>query len=213
MKKIFVLFTFLISLISPACADVMPYYVGSINTNSIGVYQASNSIKVYKEPNENSPLVLDIFWNSKIFNSPDVSASNLFAVFLPAKELAFLQVIDEDENWVQIVYNQNGEKRGWVKKDDELKFSNWRTFYNNYGHKYGVYFMKDAPEMAKTIYSDSVDGSQRLGVVNMPQMVKLTAVKGNWLCVSVFDMDRLQKIGFVKWRNSNGEIYLFPSIK
>ena len=37
MKKILIIFTFLLSFILPAKADVMPYYVNSINTNSIGV--------------------------------------------------------------------------------------------------------------------------------------------------------------------------------
>lgn len=213
MKKFFVILIFIFSLFSPVNADIMPYYVGSINTNSIGVYQASNNIRVYKEPNEKSSILLDIYWNSKVFNSPEVSASNLFCVFLPQKELAFLQVVDETEDWVQISFNKNGDQTGWVKKEDELRFSNWRTFFNNYGRKYGVYYMKDVPEEAKNIYGSNADDAQKIGIINMPQTIRLTAVKGNWLLVNVFDMDKLQKIGYVKWRNTGGEIYLFPAIK
>lgn len=213
MKKIFVLFAFVFGLILPANADVMPYYVSNINTSSIGVYQATNIIRVYQEPNENSSILLDVFWNDKVFNSTDVSASNLFCVFLPRKELAFLLVVDETENWVQIVYNKNGEQRGWVKKEDELRFATWRIFFNNYGRKYGVYYMKDAPEISKNIYGSNSDDSKTIDVINVPQAIKITAVKGNWILVNVFDMDKLQKIGWVKWRNTGGEVYLFPAIK
>ncbi|MFA7658284.1 MAG: hypothetical protein WCY19_02505 [Candidatus Gastranaerophilaceae bacterium] len=215
MKKLLIIFTFLLSFILPANADVMPYYVNNINTNSIGVYQASNHVRIYKEPNENSPLLLDVFWDNQTFNCPDISASNLFVVFLPKKELAFLTVTDENdnENWVEVVYNRNGSQKGWVKKDDEYRFMSWRTFFNLYGRKYGLYYMKDAPKDTKVIYSSNAEGSQELGKITMPQTVKLTSVKGNWLLVVAFDVDRLQKIGWIKWRSIAGEIYLFPDIK
>lgn len=216
MKKIILIFTFLLSFIMPASADVMPYYVNNINTSSIGVYQASNRIKVYKEPNENSKLLLDVSWDAKNYDCPDVSASNLFVVFIPKKELAFLTVIDENDNedWVQIAYNQNGAKLGWVKKDeDEFKFMNWRSFFNIYGRKYGLYYMKDAPESSKIIYGSAVEDAKSIGQITVPQILKLTSVSGNWLLIIAYDIDKSQKIGWLRWRNISGEIYLFPDIK
>lgn len=213
MKNILIIFMFLLGCFLPVNADVMPYYVNNINTNSIGVYQASKVIKVYQAPNEKSELLLDVCWDSKTYSSPSVSASNLFIVFLQARELAFLPVIDENEEWVQIVYNRNGNQQGWVKKDDEDKFMNWRTFFNVYGRKYGLYYMKDAPDFTKSLYGSNVEDAQSIGRISVPQMIKLTTVKGNWLLVNVFDIDKMQKIGWVKWRNTSGEIYLFPSIK
>lgn len=201
------------NFIIPVNADVMPYYVNNIDSNSIGVYQASNCIKVYQEPNENSKLLLDVFWDRKTFNSPNVSASNLFVVFLPLKELAFLTVTDETEAWVQVVYNRNGSQKGWVKKDDDYKFLNWRIFFNLYGRKYGVYYLKDAPDSTKIMYGSNTDDGKQISRINLPQNVKLTTVKGNWLLASAFDMDKIQKIGWIKWRSINGEIYLFPDIK
>jgi len=215
MKKIFVLFAFIFSFILPAKADVMPYYVNNINTNSIGVYQATNNIKIYKDPNENSPLLLDASWDEKTFNCPSVSASNLFIIFLPKKSLAFLTVVDENDNedWVQVSYNQNGYRLGWIKKDDDFRFMNWRTFFNLYGRKYGLYYMKDAPKETKLIYGSNVEDAQSIGEITYPQTVKLTTVKGNWLLIIAFDVDKMQKIGWIKWRNIGGELYLFPDIK
>lgn len=215
MRKIFLILTFLIILILPAKADVMPYYVNNINTNSIGVYQATNEIKIYKEPNENSKLLLNVTWDATNFNCPDISASNLFAVFLPKKELAFLYVVDENDNedWFQVSFNKNGAKLGWIKKDDDYRFLNWRTFFNLYGRKYGLYYMKDAPAESKVIYGTNTDNAQSIGKITLPQNLNLTSVRGNWLLIIAFDVDRTQKIGWIKWRSLSGEIYLFPNIK
>lgn len=215
MKKFLVILAFLIGLIIPAKADVIPRYVENINPNSIGVYQANNNIKVYKEPNINSELLFEVNWNTTSYSCANVSASNLFVIYLPKKDLAFLTVVDENEDgtWAQISFNNNGIRRGWIKKDDELKFMTWRSFFNIYGRKYGLSYMKDAPEEVKVILSNGSEESQQLGHIMYSKNVKLTAVKGNWLLVVAMDVDRTQKIGWIKWRNISGEIYLFPDIK
>lgn len=215
MKRILIIFAFLLGIILPANADVMPYYVNNLYSNSIGVYQASSNIKIYKEPNENSALLLNVLWDSKTFNCTEISASNLFVVFLPKKSLAFLTVVDENDNedWVQVIYNKNGEQKGWMKKDDNFRFMSWRTFFNLYGRKYGLYYMKDAPDDSKIIYGSNVDDAKSIGKITLPQIVQLTSVSGNWLLVKAFDVDQTQKIGWIKWRNISGEIYLFPDIK
>lgn len=215
MKKIFAILAMIVGFILPANADVMPYYTNSINTNSIGVYQASKSIRVYKEPNENSPIVLGVNWDNNGFNCTDVSASNLFVAFFPKKDLAFLTVIDENEgeDWVQISYNKNGLKTGWVKKDDEYKFMSWRTFINLYGRKYGLYYMKDAPEESKIMYGTNAEDAKSIGKITLAQTVRVTAINGNWALIIALDIDKMQKIGWVKWRDISGQIYMFPDIK
>lgn len=215
MKKIFILFVFICNLFAIAKAEVMPYYVNNISTNSIGVYQAPHRIMVYQEPNENSKLLIDASWDTKLFTCADISASNLFVAFLPKKDLAFLTVVDENDNedWFQIEYNKNGSQKGWIKKDDDFRFMNWRTFFNLYGRKYGLYYMKDAPVETKAIYGSNVEGAKSIGTITYAQNIKLTTVKGNWLLVVAFDIDKMQKIGWIKWRNISGEIYLFPDIK
>lgn len=213
MKRLLILIAFLLGLTSYANADVMPYYVNNINTDSIGVYQASHDVKIYKEANENSRLLLNMYWDEKTFECPDVSASNLFIVYLPKKDLAFLVVTDETEEWVQVVYNRSNGARGWLKKDDVYKFMNWRMFFNMYGRRYGVYYLKDAPEESKVLNSANAESSQNIGMINIAQKINLTTAKGNWLLVTAFDMDKTQKIGWIKWRDISGEIFLFPDIK
>lgn len=202
-------------LMLPVKADVMPFYVSSVNSNSIGVYQAENKIRVYTAPNENSKVLLDVSWNENAFDCENVSASNLFAVFFPKKNLGFLTVVDENDNedWVQVIYNKNGMKAGWIKKDDEFKFMNWRTFFNLYGRKYGLYYMKDAPEESRIMYGTNDDNAKSIGKILLAQNMQVLAINGNWALVKALDVDKTQKIGWLKWRNISGEIYLFPDIK
>ena len=215
MKKLLLLFILLFNLTLPVKAKVMPYYVNSINPNSIGVFQTQNKIRVYKEPNEKSELLFEVNWDKESFNCPEVSAGNLFAVFFPKKDLAFLTVIDEneDEEWVQISFNKDGLKNGWVKKYDRYRFMNWRTFFNLYGRKYGLYYLKDTPDEYKVMYGTPAKDAKSIGKITMPQTLKLTSVSGNWLLIIAYDIDKYQKIGWIKWRNISGQIFLFPDIK
>ncbi len=148
IKKLSLSLIFIFCLLLPAKADIMPYYVNSINTNSIGVYQVSNKIQVYKEANDKSQIFLNVNWDEKTYDCPSVSASNFFLVFQPKRNLAFLTVIDESERrktGFEVVYDKNNDLKGWIKKDDEFKFMNWRTFFNLYGRKYGLYYYKRRP--------------------------------------------------------------------
>ena len=43
--------------------------------------------------------------------------------------------------------------------------------------------------------------------------INLTAIKGNWALVSVYDIDKTPKTGYLRWRSDEGVIYAFPNIK
>lgn len=216
MFKKLILFVFcLIIFYNPANADVLPNYVSSINPETRGLYQVSNEIVVYQQPNNNSQVVLNCSWDYKSFNCPHTYVSNLFAVYIQAKELAFLSVVDEQDGWVQVIYDKSTNKKGWIKRDesDPYRFFTWRTFYNLYGRKYGIYILKDAPENVRTLYTSTTEDSQTCGILEMPTKIKLQAVRGNWLFVNALDYDKSSKIGYMKWRNITGEIYAFPAIR
>ena len=73
--------------------------------------------------------------------------------------------------------------------------------------------LKEIPAFAKDLHSSTEDNSQIVGTINMPQKINLTAIKGNWALVSVFDIDKTPKTGYVRWRSDNGIKYYFPDIK
>lgn len=214
MKKILVILSMILLIpLQALAADIVPQYVSIEKTNTLGLYQAPNEIVLYSEPSESSNIIHSISWiGSNIF--PDsVNAKDLFVVFLPGKNLGMLAVTDETEDWVQVIYNNSKNTTGWIKKDDPYRFMSWVMFFNMYGKKYGLNLMKEAPEAAKNLHSATDDKSQIVGTINMPQKINLTAIRGNWALVSVYDIDRIPKTGYIRWRSDSGIKYYFPAMK
>lgn len=214
MKKFLLILSILLMLpLSGYCADVVPQYVSIQQTNTLGLYQAPNEIMLYKEPSEASTLVHSISWIGEKIFPESVRPQDLFVVYVPSKNLAYLAVTDETEDWVQIIYNNSTCAKGWIKKDDPYRFSTWVMFYNMYGKKYGLNLLKEAPDSAKDLHVATDDKSQIVGTINMPKKINLNLVRGNWALVSVMDIDRTPKTGYVRWRSDKGVKYYFPAIK
>lgn len=218
MKKLLLIFTLLIGLFMPLCleasaADIMPRYVSMKFTNTLGLYQAPRDIVLYQEPDEQSPLVMSIKWSAVDIFPGGIKFDDVFVVFIPSKELGLMAVTDETEEWVQVMYNNSTGDRGWMKKDDPYKFMTWINFYNMYGRKYGLKMLKGIPDEIKDLHVSTDEKSQTTGTLNMPQKINLNVIKGNWALVSVFDLDRVPKTGYIRWRADNGTKYFFPDMK
>ena len=214
MKKSLLILSILLMLpLGGYCADVVPQYVSIQQTNTLGLYQAPNEIMLYKEPSEASTLVHSISWIGEKIFPESVRPQDLFVVYVPSKNLAYLAVTDETEDWVQVIYNNSTGAKGWIKKDDPYRFSTWVMFYNMYGKKYGLNLLKEAPDSAKDLHVATDDKSQIVGTINMPKKINLNLVRGNWALVSVMDIDRTPKTGYVRWRSDKGVKYYFPAIK
>ena len=215
MKKYLLLLLSLIMINVPAFADVVPYYVSNISSEVRGFYQSSKDLTIFEHPNEKSKVLMKCNWDYKHFNCPNTSMSNLFAVFVQVKELAFMTVTDDIGDWVEVIYDRNTNKKGWIKKDetDPFRFLNLRTFYQIYGKKYGIYLLKDAPQEVRYLKTSTSTDSQNCGLIDRPEKIQLQKVQGNWMLVKVFESDKSTKIGYLQWRNTNGEIYAFPDIK
>lgn len=214
MKKFLLILAILLLMpVKGFCENVVPQYVSIEHTNTLGLYQAPSEIVLYKEPYQSSNIVHSISWiGDKIFPE-NVKANDLFIVFLPQKNLGFLAVTDETDEWVQVIYNNSTGAKGWIKKDDPYRFMSWIMFYNMYGKKYGLNLLKEAPPEAKDLHTSTDDKSQIVGTINMPQKINLNVMRGNWALVSVMDIDRTPKTGYVRWRSDNGVKYYFPAIK
>ncbi len=214
MKKFLLILAILLLMpVKGFCENVVPQYVSIEHTNTLGLYQAPSEIVLYKEPYASSNIVHSISWiGDKIFPE-SVKANDLFIVFLPQKNLGFLAVTDETDEWVQVIYNNSTGAKGWIKKDDPYRFMSWIMFYNMYGKKYGLNLLKEAPAEAKDLHTSTDDKSQIVGTINMPQKINLNVMRGNWALVSVMDIDRTPKTGYVRWRSDNGVKYYFPAIK
>lgn len=214
MKKLLLLLVIILLIpVKALCANVVPQYVSIEQTNTLGLYQAPNEIILYKEPSSSSNIVHSISWiGSQIFPE-SVKPDKLFVVYLPDKNLAMLAVTDETEDWVQVIYNNSTGAKGWIKKDDPYRFMSWIMFYNMYGKKYGLKLLKEAPASAKDLHAATDDKSQIVSTINMPQKINLTAIRGNWALVSVYDLDKTPKTGYVRWRSDKGVKYYFPAMR
>ena len=194
----------------PVFADVMPFYVNTIPKDAIGMYQTGDNITIYSEPEANSKAIKSFNFSYKAETMPD----GIFALLLNEKKLGFLYVSDiGDDGWVEVIYDKFTGARGWVLTEDRFQFLPWLCFYNMYGRKYGLRLFKDAPDEIEVLRSKSEETSQNVAKLNYVKQIKLTAVRGNWALVSVFDIDKTPKTGYMRWRSDEGVIYAFPNIK
>ena len=208
MKKILLMICLFFML--PAFADNMPFYVNTIPKDAIGMFQTGENITIYSHPEANSKIVktMDFSYN------PETMPDNTFALLINDKKLGFLYVSDiGDDGWVEVIYNRLNNSRGWVQTEDRFQFLPWLSFYNMYGRKYGLRLMKDAPEDVENLHAKSEDLSQNVSKLRYVKQIRLTAVRGNWALVSVVDIDKTPKTGYLRWRSDDGKIYAFPNIK
>ena len=214
MKKIFLslILTFLLSL-GVMAKDIIPTAPNIDNVSTVGLYQVGDDITIYKFPDENSQILYRVRWNSEEFFPEEIGANNFFELLLSKKHLAMVNVVDITDGWVEIVYNQKTGETGWIKEDDPYKFMTWTNFYNTYGKKYGLNLLKGAPALCKDMHAAPDETAQVVSTMNMPQRINLNIIRGNWALVSVLDMDKTPKTGYIRWRSDNGVRYFFPSVK
>ncbi len=209
MKNLFTLIITLF-LISSVYADTMPFYMNSIPKKAIGMYQTGDNLTIFSEPEANSNIIKKFEFKYTSETMPD----SVFAALLNEKKLGFLYVSDiGDEGWVEVIYDKKTGAKGWVLTEDRFQFLPWLSFYNMYGRKYGLRILKDAPEEIDVLKAKSDDLSQTVAKLNYIKQINLTAVRGNWALVSVYDIDKTPKTGYLKWREKDGTIYAFPNIK
>ena len=208
MKKFLIMLAVFLTL--PVMADTMPFYVNSIPKNALGVYQTDKEIILFSHPEANSNIIKKMSFSYTPEDMPD----SVFAVLINEKKLGFLYVTDiGDDGWVEVIYDKRTGARGWVQTEDQMQFLPWRNFYNLYGRKYGLRTLKDAPEDLEVLRAKPEDLAQIVSKFNYVKQIKLTVIRGNWALVSVMDLDKIPKTGYMKWRDNDGTIYAFPNIK
>ena len=208
MKKILLIVAMLFMI--PAFADTMPYYTSAIPKEAIGVYQTGDTLTIYSHPEVNSKIIRTFDLSYK----PETMPNGIFGLLVNEKKLGFLYVSDiGDDGWVEIIYDKQTGAKGWVMTEDRFQFLPWLSFYNMYGRKYGLRILKDAPEEVNILHSKSDSLAQSVGKINYAKSIKLTKISGNWALVSVLDIDKTLKMGFMRWRSDDGKIYAMPNIK
>lgn len=212
--KYFIVSLILFVLASPVFADVLPYYTSSLDKHTMGFVQVPQSFNLYLYPREDSQIIETVRWNHfevKLKNAT-VEPSTMFVALVEHNKFAFCSVIDEQEGWYKIIYDKSENKSGWIKLKSEDDFWGLKDFYSFYGMKYGMYYMKDIDYRKRGIYSSPMDAAQKLGGFTLIQDIKLNKLSGNWALVTVVDFDSKPKIGYIRWREDDGTIVIFPKI-
>lgn len=208
MKKFLIILMMLFTL--PVFADTLPFYIESIPKTSLGLYQVDKEISLFSHPEANSNIIKKMQFSY----DPETMPDRVFALLLNEKQLGFLYVTDiGDEGWVEVIYDKRTGAKGWVQTQDPMQFLPWRNFYNLYGRKYGLRYLKDAPKDLEVLRAKPDDLAQIVSKINFVKQIKLTVIRGNWALVSVKDLDEVPKTGYLKWRDNDGTIYAFPNIK
>jgi len=214
MKKIFLsVIMALFMALGVFAKDIIPVSPSMEGVRTVGLYQVKDDITIYKFPDEEAQILYRVRWNSEEFFPESIGANNFFALFISKKDLAYVNVVDIVDGWVEIVYDNSKGLTGWIKEDDPYKFMTWTNFYTAYGKKYGWNILKGAPSSCKDIKGSPDDAAQTISTMNMPQKIHLNLIRGNFALVSVMDLDKTPKTGYIRWRSDNGVRYFFPAIK
>ena len=207
-----------------------------------GVYFAPNRTAVSAQPDENAQLLQDISWQqsngtSKVYsniNNQPLKPDQTFFCFYPNLDVAMMAVVgDNGEGWVEVVYDQQTKSTGWVKLWPEVTgkptpgelprleqvsapphfghFYTWVDFMKHNAKAHGIYWLTGVSSYHRSIRMMDKDDSPLLETMAIRDL-KVRHVRGNWMLVEVLDFARNTPIGWVRWRDSEGNLLVFPNI-
>ncbi len=216
MKSFLLRIVFIISLFlqTPALADVMPLYSGAINKETIGFLQVPKKFNIYAYPRLDA-TVLDVATVERFdisFKKYSIDPQEMYVVQLGDKGYEFCMVVDVQDDWYKILYDKTNNKFGWVKPQSNSDFYSLREFYSLYGKKDGLYYMKNVDYRKRGVYSGAYQASQKIDGLTLVKSIKLHKISGNWALVTIVDIDSKPKIGYIRWREDDGTILLFPKL-
>jgi len=203
-----------------AFGSFTPAYTNSLSHFGIGAARVTNYIAVYEKPDTNSKILQRIYWNNAdtvlILNKEGIEgASDIFLSYRPNKNMVFLSVEDEEDNWLKVCYNQKKRLFGWVKKikgtDGEIekngaKFYPYPEFFFKYGKKYGIYTFKNLPADFKKLHARPNQDSDVVDEFDVAKHITPWLIQGNWMLVKLTTYDNKTKTGWLRWRSDTGHL-------
>ena len=217
MKKLILSFIFSIFLILPAfCTDYMPRYADSIRNFGIGIYFGNGKATVYSEPDENSEVLAKMTWDAdKVqINDRIADPKNVFAVFVPQNALSgFIALDEQGTEYIKILYDNQKGLSGWIKNSPDEKVFYWRQLFYKYGKTKGLYVFSDVSKEGRYLRLTPDDDGEISHKFVYPRYIRLQLIKGNWALLKVVDYDNEQKVGWFRWRNSDGSLNMYPDFK
>ncbi len=199
----------------------------------MGVYFAPHNTKIYAEPDETSQVIERFKWSSNnvqatMFSEARqnyVPIASIFTCYFPKVEVAAMSVLSENgEGWAEVIYDQRQQKSGWVKlrtamaesdtegwPDHLGQFQTWLDFMKFNGKAAGIYWLSGVSQYHRSPRM-APDDKSKLLKLQMIRKLKVMHVRGNWLLVEVLDFNRSSPMGWVRWRDKNGRLMVFPNL-
>ena len=196
-------------------ASVMPTYISTVPKNVYGFLQMDKTFVIHEEPQENSQILGNAAWSEEKveINGKKSYPAQVFSVFVPKNNYAFCYVMDEENGYYKIIYDKKNGLMGWVKPAKPDDFWTLKEFYTYFGKKNSLYYLKDVDVRTRNLRSAPSETAQAIGGFNITKNIKLVLIKGNWALVSIIDYEgTVPKTGFIKWRDADGAVLLFPKM-
>jgi len=171
-----------------------------------------------------------------------VPADTVFLSFYPSLDVAMMAVTGENgEGWVEVVYDQARKKTGWVRLKDSTPdggkakskttannasaqttetaqeplhfgiYQTWQEFMKLNAKANGIYWLSGVKEYSRSIRTSDSDDAKLIPITIIRNM-KVKHVRGNWLLVEVLDFENNTPIGWIRWRDDDGYLMVFPNI-
>lgn len=199
-----------------------------------GIYFAPKEVTLYEQPTFKAPIVERLSWTeqakravfSKTQNRP-VLARSCFLAFYPQLSLAVLPVIQETaDGWVEVYYPMGYETTAWVplkatlqaQEPDALNnepphagvYQTWFEFMRLNAKANGIYWLDGVDTYDQAIRSKPEDTAMLVPTKVIKRM-RVMHVRGNWVLVEVVDFDKQKPIGWLRWRDEEGNLMMFPN--
>ena len=201
-----------------------------------GAFFAPPHVDIHSAPSEDSPVVESLTWSPKhagldVFSKKHQTryrSRDVFVSFYPQLQVAMLAVVNENDNgWAEVVYNQAKQLTGWVPLSTSSRltasssnnvtgpnhlgrFVPWQQFMKLNAKPYGVYWLNGVSSYDRSLRMAPKDDAKLLDVTVLRKL-KIRHIKGNWLLVEGLDFDRTTPIGWVRWRDDQGNIMVFAN--
>ncbi|MDD3236566.1 MAG: hypothetical protein PHV37_00535 [Candidatus Gastranaerophilales bacterium] len=214
MKRFLLILSVLLLTTLSSMADIVPVYTTSIAHYGIGVLNMPDSFSIYEEPYETSRILktvnYELVQNSNIIVD-SMGIEDTLIVYAPMKKIALVAVDSNTENgWFEIFYDQKSGATGWVRQNDLSNFKPWKDVFNSWGKANGIYMFRDVTDEKKRMYSSDDTASQILEQVIKPNGMNFTVIRGNWMLARTVDVGKTNKIGWMRWREDDGTLLMFP---
>ncbi len=90
-------------------------------------------------------------------------------------------------------------------------YQTWPEFMKLNAKGNGIYWLSGVKEYNRTIRSSDSDDAKLLPVTIIRHMT-VKHLRGNWLLVEVLDFENNTPIGWIRWRDDDGNLMAFPNI-